>query len=202
MVRALSLTPTIMARREPLMKLRDCPNGEECTCCFCEQRFIEGHSKWRRTWEHLDNDDANQELWNLAWAHFYCNNIKKGNPEFQSIAFDIIQRNKKWQSTFDFESAREREKLSDPEEHTEIELNTAHMQETREFLAEKITDKPDSKYPFSDAIYCIVSRCREETGHGSPQAVRNYLKELTCSEGKYNVKKIKGVNYIVRRTGE
>lgn len=182
------------------MLMRDYPEypEQECTCCYCEQRFIENHPLWKRTWEHLDNDKTNQELWNLAWAHFFCNNKKKNDPDLQIIAFELIQKNKKWQSTFDFESAREREKLAEPAEHTEIDLNTAHVQITTEFFAEKITGLNPS-YPLGDAVYCIVLRCREETGHGSAQAVRNYINELCCSEGKYKIEGKKGKSYITKR---
>jgi len=201
MPQAKSLTKRIQAQRTPLIIERDYPNNEEYTCCYCEQRFIETHILWHRTWEHLDNNDENEELWNLAWAHWKCNQDKKIYAELQIQAREIIKKNKEWESNHDFESAREREIKSPTEEQTEIDLNVAHMQVTREFLAEKLPNY-DSKYPLKDAIFCIVARCRKQTGHGSPQSVRNYIDELSCSEEHYNREKQNGKNYIFRRTGQ
>ncbi len=198
-MRARSLTPAIKAKRTPLIIERDYPDGAEFTCCYCEQRFISGHPRWKKTWEHLDNHRENEELSNLKWAHKYCNIKKKTFTDYQIMAREFIKKNQEWQNAFDFEEFLRERKIKQPtEEQTEIELNTAHVQKTVEFLAEKITDE-EPEYPLDDAIYCITARCRKETGHGSSQASRNYIKELCCSEGLYKIEKKRGKNYIVRR---
>lgn len=197
---ARSLTVAIKARRTPLIIERDYPNDEEYTCCYCEQRFIKDHPIWKKTWEHLDNDQKNEELWNLMWAHKYCNIKKDTCIDYQIMARDFIKKNQEWQNTFDIEEFLRARKIKQPtEEHTEIELNTAHFQKTVEFLVEKIPDD-ESEYVLNDAIYCITARCRKETGHGSPQSVRNYLHELYCDEGKYKIVKKSGKNCIMKRT--
>lgn len=198
---AKSLTKNIQAKRTPFIIERDYSDGEEYTCCFCEQRFLPGNTLWRRTWEHLDNKEENEELWNLSWAHWKCNEKKKTDADLQIQAREIIKKNKQWEETFDFESAREGERKIDTYTHTEMDLNIAHFKVTTEYLAEKIPEI-GIHYPEEDAIYSIVARCRKLTGHGSHQSVRGYLKELTCSEGKYNCKKIDGVKQIFRRTGQ
>ena len=197
---ARSLTSSIKAKRTPSIIERDYPNDIEYTCCFCEQRFLNNTVKWKKTWEHLDNDETNEELWNLMWAHWDCNQKKKTCIDYQIMASNFIKKNQEWQNNFDFERFLRERKIKQPkEEHTEIELNTAHFQKTVEFLAEKITDE-ESKQLLNDTIYCIAARCRKETGHGSPQAVRNYLNELCCSEGLYKIEKNSGKNYIMKRT--
>ena len=175
----------------------------EPTCCFCEQRFILGHTKWSKTNEHLDNNDKNHEPWNICWAHRHCNEDKRYNPDLQIIAKSILERNKKWhQDHLDFEYTREREKITPPQERrdeqTEIDLNVAHHEITENFLTEKITIK-NPRLLVSDSISCIVLRCRKQTGHGSSQAVRNYLNVLACSEGDYKIEKIEGKNYLFVR---
>jgi len=199
---ASSLTHAVQAKRRPLIIERDYPNGEEFTCCYCEQRFLNNTKKWKKTWEHLDNDETNEELWNLMWAHWYCNQKKKTSfTDYQIMARDFIKKNQEWQNTFDIEEFLRERKIKQPiEEHTEIELNTAHYEETAKFFSEKLIDE-ESKYLLTDTIYCIVSRCRKKTGHGSAQAVRNYINELCCSEEIYKIEKISGKNYIFRRTG-
>ena len=198
---ARSLTVAVKAKRTPLIIERDYSNGEEYSCCFCEQRFLNDTPKWKKTWEHLDNDETNEELWNLMWAHWYCNEKKKTFIDYQIMAIDFIKKNQEWQNTFNTEEFLRERKIKQPrEEHTEIELNTAHFQKTVEFLAEKITDD-EPRHLLKDAIYCITARCRKDTGHGSPQAVRNYINELCCSEGSYKIEKKSGKNYIMRGNG-
>ncbi len=198
---ARSLTTAVKARRVPLLIERDYSNDEEHICCYCEQRFLNDIPKWKKTWEHLDNDETNEELWNLMWAHWNCNQKKKYFIDYQIMAQDLIKKNQEWQNIFDIEEFLKERKIKQPtEEHTEIELNTAHFQKTTEFLAEKIPDE-ESEHLLNDAIYCIAARCRKETGHGSSQAVRNYLNELCCSEQRYKIVKKSGKNYIMKRTG-
>lgn len=197
---AKSLTPRLKSLRTPLILIRDYDN-QEPTCIFCEQRFIQGSTKWMKTWEHLDGDVSNEELWNLAWAHNYCNNRKNGLIEFQVIAGDKIIENKKWESEFDFEGfTRERERENKIIEQTEIDLNVAHRQIVTEFLAEKLPEN-NSSWEFNDAINCITLRCETQTGHGSKQSVRNYLDVQSCSEGKYQKEKIKGKTTLKWRVG-
>lgn len=201
MSRTKSLTKRIQAQRTPLIIERDYPDGEEHVCFFCEQRFIKDHKLGKRSWEHLDNNDKNEELWNLVWAHHYCNEKKRYDADLQILAHEKIKQNKRWEETYDFESVRARKIKSPTEEQTEIDLNVAHMQITREFLAEKLPNY-DSKHALKDAIFCMSARCRKQTGHGSPQSVRNYIDELCCSEGPYKIEKQNGKNYIFRRTGQ
>ncbi len=208
---AKSLTIRIKKQRTPLVLKRDYPLSllyledpcyEEPTCCYCEQRFILGHTLWKKTWEHLNNDKTCEYLWNLAWAHWKCNQDKMhDNFDLQFLAQDIIRKNKEWEANHDFELSSEREKITDTHPHTEIDLNIAHSQVATEYLAEKINNT-NPQYPEEDAIYSIVTRCRRLTGHGSAQAVRGYLKELTCSENKYAIEKVKGKKFIIRRTGQ
>lgn len=209
MPQAKSLTRNIMAKRTPLILERDYPNSrlhiedpdyEEIVCCFCHQRFLEGNTKWRKTWEHLDNNKENEELWNLAWAHAYCNEKKRHDADLQIQARDLIKKNQAWEETFDFESAREREGENKTDEQTEIDLNVAHRQIVSEFLAERLP-KENSTWDFTDAINCITLRCETQTGHGSKQSVRNYLDVQCCSEGKYLKEKSKGKTILKRRTG-
>ena len=198
---AKSLTKNIQAKRTPLIIERDYPDGEEQVCFFCEQRFIKDHIRGKKTWEHLDNNDENQELWNLAWAHFDCNEKKRTDPDSQIHAHEKIKQNKRWEKTYDFEYASEKKKNNDADEATEIDLNVAHRQIALEFLAEKLPNESE-KWDFNDAISCIVLRCEKKTNHGSKQSIRNYLDVQACTEGKYRKEKISGTTYIMWRTGQ
>ncbi|MBL4817972.1 MAG: hypothetical protein JKY15_01895 [Deltaproteobacteria bacterium] len=196
---AVSLTVNVQVKRTPLMNERDYPHGAERVCCFCEQRFLPGHTLWKETWEHLDNDGKNHALWNLAKVHWKCNEDKNKDFDLQILARELIKKNQAWEETFDFESLRARERTNDTQEHKEIDLNRAHYEITENFLTEKITEKKP-RYLLSDGVSCIVLRCKKKTGSGSTQSVRNYLNVLSCTEGKYEIDKIEGKNYIFERT--
>ncbi len=173
-----------------MIKERDYANHEPW-CIFCGGRFVNSDSKWCIEWEHLSNDSDCHEEWNLAWAHAICNEKKKNDFDMQDFAYNLVKKNKKWFS----ESMGERKIKPPIDEQTEIDLNVAHTEITEQFLTEKLPDM-NKRYLFSDAINCIVLRCKKQTGHGSSQSVRNYLNYLSCSEGDYDIKKIEGKNYI------
>ena len=202
-----SLTRNLEAKMEPYLRQRDDPKSLlpvnhpdylECTCCFCEQRFLEGDIKWGKTNEHLDNNRENNKPWNIAKAHRYCNEKKRYDSDLQIIASELIERNKKYEDEHPFESARERNKTQPIDEQTEIDLNVAHHEIAENFLHEKIIPQYP-RYLLSDSINCIVLRCRKQTGHGSAQAIRNYINVLACTEGKYQIEKIEGKNYVQKR---
>lgn len=44
---------------------RDYLDGAEHTCIFCGQPFIDDDD-WKKVWEHLDNDDSNNNDWNMV----------------------------------------------------------------------------------------------------------------------------------------
>lgn len=202
-----SFTKNLEAKMEPYLRQRDDPQSLlpvdhpdylECTCCFCGQRFLEGNTKWCKTTEHLDNNRENNKPWNITKAHRHCNEKKRYDPDLQIIASELIERNKKYEDEHPFESLRAREKTQLVDEQTEIDLNVAHNEIAENFLNEKIVQK----YPrhlLSDSINCIVLRCRKQTGHGSAQAIRNYINVLACTEGDYQIEKIEGKNYVQKR---
>ena len=200
MSQAKSLTRNIQSKRYPLILERDYPNGIEVTCCFCEQRFIDDSVLWSRTWEHLDNDKENQELYNLTFAHWHCNEKKKNDFDMQLFAFEQVKINKEWESKFTFEPARERERENKTAtyEQTEIDLNKAHFEIAENFLTEKLSVL-NNRYLLSDAVSCIVLRCKKLTGHGSSQSVRNYLNVLSCTEGIYRIEKVEGKSFVQMR---
>ena len=197
-MKAISLSPAIKTERYPLIIQRDYPNNSPQVCCFCRQEFINGDFTYKRTWEHLDGNDKNQDLVNLAFSHWRCNQLHKYSRVLKQKSVDLIQRNRNWEKQYDFESLRAREKTSTTNEPTEIDLNVAHNEITEDYLTELINGK-NSRIQLTDSINCIALRCRKKTGHGSIPSVRNYLNILACSEGEYKIEKIEGKNYITRR---
>ena len=195
-VYARTLSENMKAKTMPIIIDRDY-NHEEQYCMFCGGKFLSGKAKYKKTWEHLDNDDENQQPWNLCLVHWICNQKKKYDFDLQFYANELIKINKQWHNR-DSDSFMERTS-SHANENTEIDLNTVHYEITENFLTEKITGS-SRRLPLTDAISCIVLRCKNQTGHGSMQSVRNYLNVLSCSEGRYMIEKIEGKNFIQKRS--
>jgi len=220
MPQAKSLTRSIMAKRTPFIIERDYPNSsldpadpdyQECTCCFCGQRFLEGNTKWRKRWEHLDNEEKNEELWNLAWAHHYCNEKKRYDADLQILAREIIKKNQAWEESFDFESAREGERAGKFSQHKETsdEADVAAIlyKHSVQLLAAELLPQ-DGKPPKRDSISlkeaaeCVDYLSKKDCGRGSQSAAQRHLETLSCTISKeFERRIVDGKSIIFRRTG-
>jgi len=209
---AKSLTPNIIAKRTPLIIERDYPDDEEFTCCYCEQRFIENHHLWKKTWEHLDNDRTNEELWNLAWAHWHCNQKKKNDFDLELIAREIIQKNQEWESQFDFESlsvsvgekGTPRQIHKDTLELKEGDINLIANKLAKSQLEENLPpgckDQISYRQTLRDIHFLLI---KETDGRGSEQATRRALDVLTQSKfSEWEEKKLGKGNRVIQRRNE
>lgn len=223
---AKSLTKRLKAQRTPFVLERDYsqsllhpsdPEYEEPVCCFCEQRFIEGHKLWHKTWEHLDNNDENQELWNLAWPHWHCNEKKKNDADLQIMAKAIIKKNQEWESNYDFELSRVRvgEKKTHTQTDIQIQTNTRNKPDDlteaqMNLIVNKLamllleTELPidsEQQIPFAEMlsdIHCLT--IRETGGRGSEPAARRALDAMTKSKyANWEKKKLGKGNTIIQR---
>lgn len=209
MSHAKSLTRKIQAKRTPLILERDYPNSlleksdpdyAEQTCCYCEQRFMPKNPLYKKTFEHLDNDNTNQELWNLAWAHWKCNQDKKNTSDLQIQAKVIISHNQQWEENHSFDSLKERDKTVENDDRTETEMQESSMPIVERYLAKNLTDDKDVIH-MTKALDSIAFLIYKATGHGSQQTVRRYINMLTSDDGKYERRKIEGKTFILRRSG-
>jgi len=209
---AKTLTKRIVAQRTPLILERDYPNSllpkndpdyEEPTCCYCEQRFMPKSTLWTRTFEHFDNNSENQELWNLGWVHWKCNQDKKNDTDLQILAREIISRNRKWEESYNFELSNEKKFTENTEPikpDSEIEISKTNYPIVEKYLTERITT--DGKILYKNALASCAYICKKRTTNGSVQAARNYIDMLTSDEGPFMI--IKDENekkIIVKRHG-
>lgn len=222
---AKSLTKRIIAQRTPLVLERDHfmsllhhtdPDYEEPVCCYCEQRFIPGHKLWYLTWEHLDNNDENQALWNLIWAHWYCNEQKKNDADLQIMAKAIIKKNQEWESNYDFELSRVRvgEKKTHtqtdiqiqakirtkPDELTEGQINLVVNKITLSQLETELPLDSEKQIPYAELLADIHYLTIQETGgRGSEPAARRALDAMTKSKySNWEKKKLGKGNIIIQ----
>ncbi len=189
-----------MAKRTPFIIERDYPNAVEQTCCFCEQRFIKDHLLWKKTWEHLDDNDDNEELWNLAWAHHHCNEKKRYDADLQILAYEKIKQNKKWEETFDFESGRERDKDSHTDELTEGNVNQIINKLVKAELESLLPENSIEIISYTKILRGLHYLTIQQTGgRGSEQATRRSLDAHCSIHAPWKDEKQGKGNRIIRR---
>ena len=160
-------------------------------CFYC----TDGFPKKEHEFDHLNNKPEDNRVENLVLCHKYCNELKIHNFDWQIRAFAKLSKNVVNVPL----GEREKKNIRQIDTPTEIDLNVAHRQITKEYIAERLPVEGDMD--FVDTINCITFRCTQRTGHGSKQAIRNYLDELCCTDGPYQKQKIEGRFMISRREG-
>jgi len=164
-------------------------------CLFCPKPFTETHPV---EWEHLDNDEYNDEIWNKTFSHHECNNRKKLSPELQIIAQEKILSNRK------YVFARERT-LADTGTTKELtsqqEINKINTGIATQFFQEHTIN--NEELVLRDGVNAIVAICQDNNGTGSQSAVYRYVDFLTNPfNGKYTLSTNKQGKTIIRRRTE
>jgi len=170
------LTVTMKRKYLPLIIKRD---GENCSYC--------GKKLDHRThiYEHLNNNRSYNELENIVLACHSCNNKKPYDSEMQKLALEKLKVNE--MSNFMRERNLEDE-INSHEASTEIEINVSNFEITEQYISDIVNC--DGCVGYSDALNSCVALCKEKTGHGSQQSVRNYLAALTSTLGCFTVLEI------------
>lgn len=172
----------------PFLIQRD--DGFKCFYCKNELKIN------AYVYEHLNNNRNDNRMENIVLACHSCNHLKENNFDMQISANEKLQSNEQQY----FLGERNYEYSTTKETSTEIEINVSNFDLVRQFLSEIINT--DGKIEFSNALNSCVYLCKEKTGHGSQQSIRNYLSTLTSQVAPFMIalddskKKI-----IVRRTG-
>lgn len=147
-------------------------------CWYCKKPLF----LFKYIFEHLNNNRRDNRLENLVLACDSCNNKKTHDLVMKQKALQKLTQNE--ESNF----LRERKFLIDEltkEVSAEIEINVANDGITKHFITERVYR--DNYILFSEALHCSVYLCKEKTGHGSHQSVRNYIKTLTCEIAPFKI---------------
>lgn len=146
--------------------------------------------------EHLNNNRYDNRIENIALAHQACNIKKSTYTDYQIIASEKLKEN---ESKL-FVGEKNRAALEIKEASTEIDINVTNYDIAKKFLLERI--KTDGSIGYTDALNSISFLCKEKTGHGSQQSVRNYINSLTSPVGTFMmIKNEEGKKIIVKRAG-
>jgi len=147
--------------------------------------------------EHLNNDRTDNRKENIVLACHTCNNKKPNNSSLQLKAIQKLKNNER-----NFMSEREISgEIQTQEASTEIEINVSNYDIVNQFIGEVVNT--DGSIPLKVAINSGAYLCKEKTGHGATQTVRNYIEMLVSDVGPFRIirdetkKKV-----IIKRTDE
>jgi len=165
-----------------------------CCCFYCQRKL----GITEVIFEHLNCNRTDNRPENIVISCQSCNVKKITSPDLQIIAKDKLKQNENG----NFLSERNFiEDTGSQNVSTEININVSNYDITRKYITEVI--QTDGSILKSDALNSCVYLCKEKTGHGSQQSVRNYIDTLTSSVGPFmiicdeNNKKL-----IVKRSGK
>ncbi len=212
-LKAIRTIHTIMPRDYPNVPLEMAKHPYDCddiVCQYCHQPFDETDPAYEITWEHLDDNNENQEPWNLVWVHFRCNQIKKFNLELKVIAGDIIKKNKEWHSKFENDLSSECEKKiqahkqTRTEELTDGQINLIFNKITKLELETQLPENSTGQISYDDIKSDIHYLVMQETnGRGSEPAARRALDGMTKSKySPWRKRKLGKGNMIIERNPE
>jgi len=184
-----SLSHKLKMEYLPILIERD---GGFC-CWFCKKEL----TLKTYIFEHLNGNRLDNRIENIVLACQSCNIKKKFHSDLQILAKEKLQdnENKNFLREKKYVETQDRDTSS-----AEIQINVSNFDITKQFLTETILI--DSSIEFSEALNCCTFLCKDRTGHGSQQSVRNYIATLTSSVGPFMI--IKDENkkkIIVKRKG-
>jgi len=156
-----------------IKKKNYCIHRDGINCLYCNQPNND-----KCVLDHLDGNPKHDYLENYAVVHQACN-IKK----IQSIDYQIIAKEKKRDN--ELAPFIPIEDKTDTEATTEIKINKSNFDITKQLITEII--QTDNSMSWNDALYGSAMKCKELTGYGSVQCIRNYLKMLTSPCGKFMI---------------
>ena len=147
-------------------------------CFYCQKLLELNHF----IYEHLNDNRFDNRIENIVLACQSCNNRKTNDPEMKEKALQKLKENES--GNCKREKISENEDFSD-EMPTEMKVGKKNLKITHQHINKQITT--DGFISESDAIYSSAYRCIEETGHGSVQCSRNYVKILTSGAGPFKI---------------
>lgn len=185
---------TLAQKRQYLQLLIQRDGGFKCYYCGVEL------TQKTAVFEHLDGSRRDNRLDNLVLACQSCNvkKIKDGN--LQDMADSKLEENES--GIFVGEKFLKKLNLSSGPESTEaskeIDINKKNYDITEEYISEAV--QSDGSIEYREALNSSVYLCRQETGHGSQQSVRNYISTLTSKVAPFEIIPQGKRKLIVKRT--
>jgi len=163
---------------------------DDYVCYLCEQPL----GKMDYVYEHLDDNRHHNNIENIALAHQSCNVKKIKDFDMQIKAQEKLKQNEE----MCLSERKLEDKTGNERYSSEISINTENYSFTEQYISEHVGT--DGSMLYSDALNSITFLCKKRTGHGSDQAVRRYLNQLTCKESPFMISKNdEGKRVIIKR---
>lgn len=152
-------------------------------CLYCHRRL----TVKTVIFEHLDDDNRDNRLDNLAFSCQSCNVKKNYDTKIMDKALCKLEANER--GIFVGEKYLQKITSSEPDQNIqvskEIDINTTNYEITEKYIVDIIETNGLIKYKV--ALDSCVYLCKKKTGHGSQQSVRNYLASLTSVVAPFEI---------------
>ena len=182
----LGLCGVVSLKERYFPKLIDRDGGFKCF--YCKQEL----SMKRLSFDHLNNNRADNRMENLVLCHQSCNIKKISHLDYQIMASQKLKGNEE-----EFSVSERKTEKTDFDSNSEIGINVGTYEIVETYLNQEIQNGGHVK--FNDALYSIVYICKQRTGHGSEPAVRRHLNTLTALIAPFELKKNDAKEKIIVR---
>ena len=178
------LTDIIVARGDPY-------------CCFyCHYEFKNVKECWL---EHLDDDRTNNTPDNIVFTCRRCNVKKQHDESMRVQAREKLRVNQMMNYVRDWKELQKLQK----ESSEAVAINESNCNTTIKWLERRLVIDSETSMTvlLKEAVDTITFECKDKTGHGSQQSIRNYIDYLTSSAPKapFEIFKQDNKRYIRRK---
>jgi len=176
------LTDIIVARGDPY-------------CCFyCHYEFKNVKECWL---EHLDDDRTHNYPDNIVFTCRKCNAKKQHDESMRVQAREKLRINQMMKYVRDWKELQKLQK--EPSEA--VAINQSNCDTTVQWLEERLPLGSSNIVLVKEAVDTITFECKDKTGYGSQQSIRNYIDYLTSSAPKapFEIFKQDNKRYIRRK---
>ena len=150
-----------------------------------------------QVYEHLNSNPQDNRPENLVLSCQSCNVKKDKDFDLIFLAKKKLREN---ESKLFVQKNPFHEVQNTQEVSTEIAINQSNFEITKQYLYEKLAVEDSLEY--TKTINNCAYICKEKTGYGSQQSVRNYIDILTCEEGPFMISRNdEKKKIIVKRRG-
>lgn len=163
-------------------------------CFYCKIQFQVKH---RPIIEHLNNKRTDNRLDNLVLACQSCNIKKVTDTILQKLSDEKLEMNE-MRICVREKDLKKITKSKEQENTTEIDINKKSFDVTENYIHDRVESL--NSVEFKDTLDSCVYLCKQKTGHGSQQCVRNYISALTSSMSPYKIIKEGKKKIIVKRS--
>ncbi len=169
--------------------------GDAYRCFYCHYEFKNVEECWL---EHLNDDRTDNNPDNLVFTCRKCNSKKQHDESMKVQAREKLRVNQLMNYVRDW---KELQKLQ-THSTEQIDINESNCNTTVQWLEERLPLGTSNTVLLKEAVDTITFECKDKTGHGSQQSIRNYIDYLTSSAPKAPFEIFKGEDgkrYIRRK---